>query len=124
MKNIVLSSARTVNLIAFAAGWILVVWIAMFPGPLALQIVAMTLFCAYLISLFLCLRANGWSLKAFRRDGISGGGMSSVMWMIAFMIAKLSSPEVKEIVAGIALTILIFGLLYFSLGRECVQNQE
>lgn len=124
MKNIVLSSARTVNLIAFATGWLLVVWIAMFPGPLALQIVAMTLFCAYLISLFLCLRANGWSWKVFRRDGISGGGMSSVMWIIAFMIAKLSSPEVKEIVAGIAMAILIFGLLYFSLSTKSIQTEE
>ncbi|WP_438589276.1 hypothetical protein [Duncaniella dubosii] len=34
-----------------------------------------------------------------RKDGISGGGMSSVMWMIAFHDCKLSSPEVKEIVA-------------------------
>ena len=50
--------------------------------------------------------------------------MSSVMWMIAFMIAKLSSPEVKEIVAGIALAILIFGLLYFSLSTKCIQTEE
>ncbi|MDE5671986.1 MAG: hypothetical protein K2G17_06480 [Duncaniella sp.] len=124
MKNIVLSSARTVDRIAFATGWTLVMWMALYPGPLALQIIAMVLFCVYIISLFLCLRANGWSLKAFRRDGESYGGVSSVTWMVALLIARNSSPEVKEIVAGVALAILVFGLLYFGLGRNLSEVKE
>lgn len=116
IRNIKWSAARTMDRLAFATGWMLVMWMAVYPGPLALQIVTAVLFGLFIVSTVLCLKASGWSLRNLYKDGEErNGALSSVGWMIAFAVASQGSPEVRSVVGGIALAVLVMGLLYLGL---------
>lgn len=111
-----LSSPVLVSKIAFALGWVLLISMTSWPGPVAIQVSLAVLTILFIVSVIMCIMVHGKVSAIFYElsqnkllDAVPG-----LAWIAGVVLCSVSDdPVVIESVSNAASVILIIGLVFY-----------